>query len=327
MQHTPSTRCGSCPADGMRALPLVPQVPLLPYPVPAPAVPAPRSPHSVKAGGAFKKSDWGGAICGAMAPQEGDIIVEGKRGLCGFASTNLDFILGQRRIENIALAGFLVSWTGMRLVELMVGAGGVGGGRAAGQASPIPSCSPRRSENIAPAGRVPCGLGVGLSRPPSYVSSQVEHMPWPWGDVSSPQSLCAPAPRGCAAPASPPADKLLRGVQHAHRLRERIPRVHAHGLLRCHQVGCRHMSARGRAVEGPGWGPRVQEAVAKCPPRSAARGYFSAARASIESPPGHPAHPAHSVPPSASPPACLPVAAKRHMTRPSRTPFPCSASP
>lgn len=64
---------------------------------------------NVKAGGAFKKSDWGGAICDAMAPQPGDIVVEGKRGLCGFASTNLDFILGQRRIENIALAGFLTN--------------------------------------------------------------------------------------------------------------------------------------------------------------------------------------------------------------------------
>jgi hypothetical protein len=42
------------------------------------------------------------------ACRQGDIIVEGKRGLCGFASTNLDFILGQRKIENIALAGFLV---------------------------------------------------------------------------------------------------------------------------------------------------------------------------------------------------------------------------
>ncbi|KIY93785.1 isochorismatase hydrolase [Monoraphidium neglectum] len=64
---------------------------------------------NVKAGGAFKKTEWGGAICDAMAPQEGDIIVEGKRGLCGFASTNLDFILGQRKIENIALAGFLTN--------------------------------------------------------------------------------------------------------------------------------------------------------------------------------------------------------------------------
>ncbi|KAI8463262.1 MAG: Isochorismatase-like protein [Monoraphidium minutum] len=30
-------------------------------------------------------------------------------GLCGFASTNLDFILGQRRVENVVLAGFLTN--------------------------------------------------------------------------------------------------------------------------------------------------------------------------------------------------------------------------
>lgn len=64
---------------------------------------------NVKAGGAFKKTEWGGAICDAMAPKEGDIVVEGKRGLCGFASTNLDFILAQRKIENVVLAGFLTN--------------------------------------------------------------------------------------------------------------------------------------------------------------------------------------------------------------------------
>lgn len=29
---------------------------------------------------------------------------------CGFASTNLDFILRQRGIENVALGGFLTNW-------------------------------------------------------------------------------------------------------------------------------------------------------------------------------------------------------------------------
>jgi hypothetical protein len=78
------------------------------------AVPKPQTPtqtkhnNSVKAGGAFKKSDWGGEICDALKPVEGDIVAEGKRGLCGFASTNLDFILQQRKIETVALAGFLV---------------------------------------------------------------------------------------------------------------------------------------------------------------------------------------------------------------------------
>jgi hypothetical protein len=64
-----------------------------------------------------------------MAPHEGDIVVEGKRGLCGFASTNLEFILGQRKIQTIALAGFLVRaagpWTTLPycLRILMLGGG------------------------------------------------------------------------------------------------------------------------------------------------------------------------------------------------------------
>lgn len=68
----------------------------------------PNAARSVKSGGAFKKSEWGGDFCPSMAPRDGDIVIEGKRGLCGFASTNLDFILKQRRIETVALAGFLV---------------------------------------------------------------------------------------------------------------------------------------------------------------------------------------------------------------------------
>ncbi|GBF88882.1 isochorismatase [Raphidocelis subcapitata] len=64
---------------------------------------------NVKDGGAFKKTEWGGEICKEMTPHEGDSVVEGKRGLCGFASTNLDFILRQRGIKTIALCGFLTN--------------------------------------------------------------------------------------------------------------------------------------------------------------------------------------------------------------------------
>ncbi|PNW70126.1 hypothetical protein CHLRE_17g706800v5 [Chlamydomonas reinhardtii] len=64
---------------------------------------------NVKAGGCFKASGWGGAICDAMKPAEGDVVVEGKRGLCGFASTNLDFILRQRGVRTVALSGFLTN--------------------------------------------------------------------------------------------------------------------------------------------------------------------------------------------------------------------------
>ncbi|WIA19797.1 hypothetical protein OEZ85_005708 [Tetradesmus obliquus] len=64
---------------------------------------------NVKGGGAFKASEWGGAFCDTMKPADTDVIVQGKRGLCGFASTNLRFILSQNRIENVVLAGFLTN--------------------------------------------------------------------------------------------------------------------------------------------------------------------------------------------------------------------------
>lgn len=57
----------------------------------------------------FRKGTWGAEIVDVMQPAEGDIVVEGKRGLCGFASTNLDFILRSRGITNIALGGFLTN--------------------------------------------------------------------------------------------------------------------------------------------------------------------------------------------------------------------------
>ena len=58
---------------------------------------------------AFVKGSWGAEIVDALAPQEGDIVVEGKRGLDAFATTNLDFILRARGITTIALGGFLTN--------------------------------------------------------------------------------------------------------------------------------------------------------------------------------------------------------------------------
>lgn len=57
----------------------------------------------------FRKGSWGAEIVESLTPQAGDIIVEGKRGLCGFASTNLDFILRSRGLTTIALGGFLTN--------------------------------------------------------------------------------------------------------------------------------------------------------------------------------------------------------------------------
>ena len=70
-------------------------------------------PYGILAGvvssGAFQKGTWGVEIAAEMQPAEGEIVVEGKRGLDCFASTNLDFILRSRGITNVALAGFLTN--------------------------------------------------------------------------------------------------------------------------------------------------------------------------------------------------------------------------
>src|ERR1700730_13928635 len=58
---------------------------------------------------AFVKGEWGAQIVDALSPQQGDVIVEGKRGLDTFATTNLDFILRARGITTIALGGFLTN--------------------------------------------------------------------------------------------------------------------------------------------------------------------------------------------------------------------------
>ncbi|MFC1414131.1 cysteine hydrolase [Streptacidiphilus sp. N1-12] len=60
-------------------------------------------------GNAFVKGTWGAEITEVLAPQDGDIVIEGKRGLDTFASTNLDFILRSKGIKTIALAGFLTN--------------------------------------------------------------------------------------------------------------------------------------------------------------------------------------------------------------------------
>ena len=57
----------------------------------------------------FRKGSWGAEMVDALKPRPEDIVVEGKRGLCGFASTNLDFVLRSRGITNIALGGFLTN--------------------------------------------------------------------------------------------------------------------------------------------------------------------------------------------------------------------------
>lgn len=60
-------------------------------------------------GNVFVKGSWGAQIIDGLTPADGDILIEGKRGLDTFASTNLDFILRSKGITTIALGGFLTN--------------------------------------------------------------------------------------------------------------------------------------------------------------------------------------------------------------------------
>ena len=60
-------------------------------------------------GNAFVKGSWGAAIVDELSPAAGDIVIEGKRGLDTFASTNLDFILRSKGIPTIVLGCFLTN--------------------------------------------------------------------------------------------------------------------------------------------------------------------------------------------------------------------------
>ena len=44
-----------------------------------------------------------------MKPAKDDIVCKGKSGLCGFHSTNLDFVLRQNNVKNVVLGGFLTN--------------------------------------------------------------------------------------------------------------------------------------------------------------------------------------------------------------------------
>ena len=57
----------------------------------------------------FLKGTWGAEFVEDLKPAPDDIVVEGKRGLCSFTTTNLDFILRSRGITNIVLGGFLTN--------------------------------------------------------------------------------------------------------------------------------------------------------------------------------------------------------------------------
>lgn len=73
----------------------------------------PAKPYGILAGivaaQAFRQGSWGAEFAPEMAPEASDIVIAGKRGLDCFASTNLDFILRQRGITDLAIGGFLTN--------------------------------------------------------------------------------------------------------------------------------------------------------------------------------------------------------------------------
>ena len=63
----------------------------------------------VKEGQAFTSGTWGSDFHSSLKPVSGDLVVKGKSGLCGFQSTNLNFLLSQHGIRNVAIGGFLTN--------------------------------------------------------------------------------------------------------------------------------------------------------------------------------------------------------------------------
>merc|ERR1711908_254019 len=57
----------------------------------------------------FTEGTWNAEFCDAMKPKEGDIIVNGKKGLDAFPHSNLEALLKENGIETLALCGFLTN--------------------------------------------------------------------------------------------------------------------------------------------------------------------------------------------------------------------------
>ncbi|KAL7553844.1 hypothetical protein ACHAWF_017443 [Thalassiosira exigua] len=63
----------------------------------------------IKEGETFTAGTFGAEFHKDFQPEETDIVVNGKLGLCGFFSTNLDFLLRQKGVKNVILGGFLTN--------------------------------------------------------------------------------------------------------------------------------------------------------------------------------------------------------------------------
>ncbi len=57
----------------------------------------------------FAKGSWGGAWHPDFAPQDGDIVVKEHWGSSGFANTDLDMLLKQKRVSHVILVGLIAN--------------------------------------------------------------------------------------------------------------------------------------------------------------------------------------------------------------------------
>ena len=60
-------------------------------------------------GKAFKIGTWNTQFAQPVSPLPNEVIIEGKRGLCGFTTTNLEFVLRQLGVNTVVLAGNLAN--------------------------------------------------------------------------------------------------------------------------------------------------------------------------------------------------------------------------
>ena len=57
----------------------------------------------------FVRGSWNADFCDPMKPQEGDVVIDGKRGLDTFPGSDLEAQLKANGIETLAIAGFLTN--------------------------------------------------------------------------------------------------------------------------------------------------------------------------------------------------------------------------
>merc|ERR1719274_453561 len=57
----------------------------------------------------FTEKTWNSEFCESMKPDEGDLVVVGKKGLDAFPNTDLEALLVANGIETVALCGFLTN--------------------------------------------------------------------------------------------------------------------------------------------------------------------------------------------------------------------------